>query len=76
LAGRPPLELEIGDVAEMRKPHPCGGKLWRILRVGADIGIECMTCHRYILVPRSRFESRLKQILERDRSDAHVLPQE
>ncbi len=60
-----PLDLQIGDMIELRKPHPCGGRTWRILRVGADIGIECLTCHRYVLVPRRRLESRIKRFLER-----------
>jgi hypothetical protein len=59
-----PLELKVGDVVELRKAHPCGGKTWRILRIGADIGAECLTCQRYIMVPRRRFESRIKRFLE------------
>lgn len=65
MAGRPPLDLQIGDVIELRKTHPCGGLTWRILRVGADIGIECLTCRRYVLVPRRRLESRVKRFIER-----------
>ena len=61
---KPPLELNIGDVVELRKAHPCGGKTWRILRIGADIGAECLTCQRYVLIPRRRFESRVKRFLE------------
>ena len=57
---RAPIDLYIGDIVELRKSHPCGGKTWRILRVGADVGIECTNCNRYVLVPRSRFESRIK----------------
>ncbi|MGC9347154.1 MAG: DUF951 domain-containing protein [Anaerolineae bacterium] len=62
---RGPIELRVGDVVELRKPHPCGGKTWRVLRVGLDIGIECLTCRRYVLVPRRRFESRVKRFVER-----------
>ena len=65
MPGRPPLDLQIGDVVELRKTHPCGGVTWRILRVGADIGIECLTCQRYVLVPRRRLESRIKRFVER-----------
>jgi hypothetical protein len=60
-----PLVLEVGDVVELRKSHPCGGKTWRILRVGADIGIECLTCRRYVLVPRRHFESRIRRFVTR-----------
>ncbi len=61
----PPLELHVGDVVELRKPHPCGGYTWRIERVGADIGVECRTCGRYVLIPRSRLERRIKRFVER-----------
>ncbi len=60
-----PLDLRVGDVVVLRKTHPCGGTTWRVVRVGADIGAECLTCGRYVLVPRSRFESRIKSFLER-----------
>ncbi len=60
-----PLKLYVGDVVEMRKPHACGGRVWRVLRVGADIGMECERCHRYVLLSRRRFESRVKRFLQR-----------
>ncbi|HHE71905.1 MAG TPA: DUF951 domain-containing protein [Chloroflexi bacterium] len=63
---REPIELHVGDVVELRKPHPCGGRTWRILRVGLDIGIECLTCGRYVLVPRRKLEGRIKRFLERE----------
>lgn len=58
----PPLEL--GDVARLRKPHPCGGYEWKIVRLGADIGLECATCGRRILLPRRTLARRLKTILQ------------
>ena len=61
-----PIDIFIGDVIELRKPHPCGGTVWRVLRVGLDVGIECSTCQRYVLVPRSRLESRLKRFISHD----------
>ena len=60
-----PLDLRIGDVVELRKAHPCGGTTWRVERVGADIGVECLTCGRYLLMPRRRFELSIKRFLER-----------
>ena len=57
----PPLEL--GDVARLRKPHPCGGYEWKIVRLGADIGLECLTCGRRILLPRRTLARRLKTIV-------------
>ncbi len=62
---RSPLDLRIGDVVELRKPHPCGGYTWRIERVGADVGAECLTCGRYVMLPRHRFEASIKRFVER-----------
>ena len=30
-------ELRVGDLVQMKKPHPCGSLRWRITRTGADI---------------------------------------
>jgi len=60
-----PVVLYLGDEVELRKPHPCGGKVWRVERVGADIGITCLTCQRYVLLPRAEFERRIKRFLNR-----------
>jgi hypothetical protein len=58
-----PIKLEVGDVVRLRKKHPCGGFEWQIVRVGADIGLRCLTCKRRVLVPRSRIEKRIKTVL-------------
>jgi len=60
---RPPLEIHVGDVVQMRKPHPCGGYQWVVTRVGSDIGIRCLTCGRRVMLPRSRFEKGVKRII-------------
>src|SRR3990172_5456394 len=39
-----PLDLRLDDVLRLRKPHPCGGYEWRVVRLGADIGLVCTTC--------------------------------
>jgi hypothetical protein len=60
-----PLEIALNDIVRMRKPHPCGGYEWRVVRLGADIGIKCLTCGRRVLLPRSEFGRRLKTIVQR-----------
>jgi hypothetical protein len=60
-----PADIRIGDVVRMRKPHPCGGFEWRVIRLGADIGMVCLKCERRVLLPRSQFAKRVKQHLER-----------
>ncbi len=58
-----PLELNIGDVLRMKKPHPCGGSLWTVTRLGADIGLACQECGRYVLLARPQLARRLKQVV-------------
>lgn len=53
-------EIQTGEVYRMRRQHPCGGWEFRIYRTGADIGIECLTCGRRVMVDRRRFESRAR----------------
>ncbi|MBI3909576.1 MAG: DUF951 domain-containing protein [Armatimonadetes bacterium] len=46
----------MGQTVALRKAHACGGRQWRIVRVGADIGVVCETCGRRVLLPRDEFD--------------------
>ena len=59
------MDLRLGDVVQLRKPHPCGGSEWTIIRLGADIGLRCRTCNRRVLLERGVVERRLKRFVER-----------
>jgi hypothetical protein len=59
------LDIQLDDIVRLRKPHPCGCYEWRVVRLGADIGIKCMKCEHRILMPRSMFERRVKTIVSR-----------
>lgn len=61
----PVLKLQLGDVVRTRKAHPCGGDQWEIVRLGADIGIRCVTCGRRVLIPRPKLERRIKEFTHR-----------
>lgn len=60
-----PTDIRIGDIVRMRKPHPCGGTDWRVVRLGTDIGIICLACERKVLIPRGKFIKQVKVQLER-----------
>lgn len=59
------LELRLGDVVELRKPHPCGSSAWTIVRLGADIGLRCRKCNHRVLIERPIIERRIKRFVER-----------
>ena len=58
-------ELRLGDVLSLKKKHPCGGYEWQVYRLGADIGIKCLTCQRHVLLPRSVLERRITTFVSR-----------
>ncbi len=59
------MEVRLGDVVRLRKMHPCGSYEWRVVRLGADIGITCVKCHRRVLLVRRDFERRVKTFVSR-----------
>ncbi len=69
-----PIELYLDDIVQMRKTHPCGGDTWRIVRLGAEIGIRCQTCNRRVLLPRAEFERRVKRFVSRGGSAPTTAP--
>ncbi len=62
---RPVLELFLGDIVRLSRRHPCGGDEWLVDRLGADIGLRCVTCARHVLVERPRLERRLVEFVRR-----------
>lgn len=65
MSARPVLELLLGDVVRLRRPHPCGSTDWRVDRLGADIGLRCLGCNRHVLVERRQLERRLEAFVAR-----------
>jgi len=68
-------EIHLDDIVRLRKPHPCGGYEWRIVRLGTDIGLVCTTCGRRVLLPRGKFNKRLKTIVTRASTHGPAAPQ-
>ncbi len=59
------IPVSVGDVVQLRKPHPCGSYVWVVVRIGADIGLRCQKCGRRVLLPRGEFNKRLKAFVSR-----------
>lgn len=60
------MDLRLNDIVEMKKPHPCGEKLWLVTRVGMDIKLKCTRCGREVMLPRAKAEKGIKKIVERE----------
>jgi len=59
------VDFRMADVVRLRKPHPCGGCDWVVVRLGADIGLRCSTCKHRVLLDRRTLEKRLKAFVSR-----------
>ena len=59
------IEIKPGDIVRLRKAHPCGSYEWEVVRVGADIGLKCLKCQRKVLLERSIFERRVKELVSK-----------
>ncbi|MBQ8405840.1 MAG: DUF951 domain-containing protein [Clostridia bacterium] len=51
---------ELNVIVTMKKQHPCGGAEWKIVRVGADIKLQCLTCKKYVNLTRDELKKRAK----------------
>ncbi len=56
------MNIQLGDVLELKKQHPCGSKRWKVLRVGMDFKLRCEGCGHELMIPRSKAERAIKRI--------------
>ena len=57
------LKFEVGDVIELKKPHPCGNKQFKILRVGGEMRILCLGCEHDMIIDRIKLEKATKRFI-------------
>ena len=60
------MELQLGDIVIMKKPHPCGSKEFEITRLGIDYKLKCRTCGREVMIPRVKAEKNIKAVKENE----------
>ena len=53
MRGEPGMDVQVGDILTMKKPHPCGSKQWKVLRTG---------CGHEVMLPRSKAEKNIRTI--------------
>ena len=58
--------LEFDDILKLRKTHPCGEDRWKVIRLGADIKIECLGCGRQVMQPRRKLARSVKSNLTQE----------
>lgn len=56
------MDIRVGDRIEMKKPHPCSGSTFLVLRTGMDLRLRCEKCGHEIMIARIRAEKQIKTI--------------
>ncbi len=56
------MDVRLGDVLVMKKPHPCGCREWSVMRTGMDFRLKCLGCGHEVLLPRSKAEKNIREI--------------
>ena len=60
------MDIQVGDILTMKKPHPCGSREWQVLRIGADFKLRCTGCGHEVMGPRQKFERQIKKIQHKE----------
>ncbi len=58
------IKFQVGNVVELKKPHPCGSKQFKILRVGSDMRILCLGCEHDMTIDRIKLEKAVKKFID------------
>ena len=62
------MNIQLGDVLELKKQHPCGSKRWKVLRVRMDFKLRCRGCGHELMLPRSKAEKSIRKVLTKEES--------
>ena len=57
------MDVRLQDILVMKKEHPCGSREWMVLRTGMDFRLRCQGCSHEVMLPRSKAEKNIRQIL-------------
>ena len=52
------MTINVGDTVITKKAHPCGSKVWQVIRAGADYKIKCSGCGRIVMLPYEEVKKR------------------
>ena len=63
------IKFKVGDMLELKKPHPCGSKEFSVLRVGSEMRIVCRGCGRDMNIDRIKLEKATKKVLSSTDND-------
>lgn len=56
------MDIRTGDTVRLKKPHPCGGSRFLVLRTGVDFKLRCVSCGHEVMLPRVKVEKSIRAV--------------
>ena len=60
------MDMQLHDMLELKKDHPCGSRCWEVLRVGMDIKMKCQGCGHEVMQPRRKVEKMIRRVIPKE----------
>lgn len=60
------MDLKLGSIVTMKKPHPCGSKEFIITRLGVDYKLKCLGCGREVMIARIKAKKNIKAVKDNE----------
>lgn len=60
------MDINLGDIIKLKKPHPCGSFEWEVLRIGMDFRLKCIGCGHQIMLPRKQVEKNIRGLRQKE----------
>ncbi len=68
----PIIRMKVGDVLELKKPHPCGERRFRVARTGSEVRILCLGCGRDMTLDRLKLERAVRTVIPAEPDDTNA----
>ena len=60
------MDLQLHDILELKKDHPCDSRRWEVLRVGMDIKQKCLGCGHEVMQTRRKVEKMIRKVVPKE----------
>ncbi|HZJ89849.1 MAG TPA: DUF951 domain-containing protein [Bacilli bacterium] len=61
------IEVDLYEEIEMKKAHPCfaKSKRFQVVRLGADLKLQCLGCGNIVMISRINFNKKFKKSIKK-----------
>ncbi len=61
------IDVQLFEEVEMKKAHPCvtKSKRFQVVRLGADLKLQCLGCGNIIMISRINFNKKFKKSINK-----------